>query len=762
MSKSNWIVRCGSRSRGPAPSGGGPNPLPSSSNLSQVRPWIGKLLIAFFIMCGVTYYFFSPVFHGYTQTEVARARTSLYPWAYQPPEGVEPNVSDQSVLTYPWQVLLQGALESGDFPLWNPYSFAGQPFFSNGQNGFLYPPRLLLSLAATPTKVHDWLLISHMLLGGFTMFLLLSDVRLSFGASLFGGVAWMLNSFMFGWMTMECFISVEAWMPLAFLLMGRAVTRRSWSSTMWLGLVLALMFFGTQVLFIECAFTVIAGYGACVAWRESRVASQGLSRDSIRPIAGRLVALAAPFLIAIGLVAIQFIPTWVTGQAVDRSACTYDELVGFAVPPENLVTFFFLSGDSIDVNNTMMFLGTPAAILALVGFWRRHPLVAYSRVMGIVVLLVVTGTPLLWVFYKFMFGLGHLKPLGRLLFLFDFAVALLAAFGMDWVLDRLSRATRIIPREWWRRTLRMFVTATMIAIVVFQMYPVSMWLDKYERDSDESLYPTTPLIEALSKSKDSRMLPLDLAFFGATPVIFKVQSGGGRDSVVPVRIGKLWRAAQDATPNVAFERSPIWGFSTLFTIESAFDLFPRLGVTELVVPPIGPTESGIIPPVENLKEISPSEAALNPVIGDWDGDGFDAAGLCDLQTNTFNLWGLPSADDSPLTFQFGTIGQGWLPLVGDWDGDHIDTVGMYDPATSTFHLRNSNSSGLDDIVIQYGNPAHGLIPLAGAWSRAGADSVGLYDPKESVFHLRGGLGPGPTGETKLRCSIGFNFEHPGG
>ncbi len=708
-----------------------------------------RFAFAFIIMSGITYYFFSPVFNGYTQSEVASARNLLYPWAYQPVEGVGRNDADQAVEFYPWQVFFQDALRSRDFPLWNPYSFAGQPFFANGQNGALDPPRILLSLVTTPTKVHDWLMLSHMLLAGLLMFLLLSDARLSFGPSLFGAIAWMLNSFMLGWMNLEVFLTVEAWLPLAFLLTGAALRRRSYALGLWLGVVLALMSLGGGLLFVEFAFIVIAGYGGSLVWAEWRAANLSLSRLAIRHTAGYVLALATPLLITVGLIAVRLIPTWATGRSADRSVCTYTELISFAVPFEYLVHFFFYPRDAIDVNYSLLFLGTPTAILALIGFFRRHSLVAYSRAVAIVVLLVATGTPLLWVFYELVPGVGHLKPLGRFLFLFNFAVALLAAFGLEWVMELLSNRAQL--RGLSRFACRSGLTAALAAIVVLQMHQVSAALNNYERDSAESLYPTTPLIQALNDRINTRILPIDKAFYGSTAMIFKLQNSGGFDSVIPERTGKLWRAVENSSPTVAFQRSPIWGPCPVFTIDSALDMLPRLAVTHLVVPPIEPTgwRKSNLPDRNALNNAILSQGNFVPLIGDWEGDGFDTAGFFDTRTNTFYLGNSAEADGDQITFQIGNVGQGWAPLVGDWNGDHIDTVSFYDPASSTFHIRNSNESGPDDIVIQYGDPGRDLIPLAGDWEGRGVDSVGVYDSKRSIFHLRRGAGPGPTAETKF-------------
>ena len=257
--------------------------------------------MAFIIMAGVTYYIFSPVFKGYTLSDVAGVQNNFYPWAYQPTEQSAAIHDDQADLLYPWQVLLHGALKTGDFPLWDPYSFAGHPFFANGANMILYPPRVFLSLVTTPTKAHDLLLLSHMLLGGLTMFLLLSDVRLSFGASLFGGISWMLNSFMLAWMPLEFFVVIEAWMPLAFLLMRRTLNDRSWPLGIWLGIVMALIFFGGHLLLIEFTFAGIACYGGYLLCRDLRGDGSITSGVKLRRVVHRGTILAIPAVVLAGL-----------------------------------------------------------------------------------------------------------------------------------------------------------------------------------------------------------------------------------------------------------------------------------------------------------------------------------------------------------------------------------------------------------------------------------------------------------------------------
>jgi hypothetical protein len=134
-----------------------------------------------------------------------------------------------------------------------------------------------------------------------------------------------------------------------------------------------------------------------------------------------------------------------------------------------------------------------------------------------------------------------------------------------------------------------------------------------------------------------------------------------------------------------------------------------------------------------------SKTILAPLSGDFDGDGKDSVALYEVGTSTFYIknsltpGGLGSADSK---FTFGAASSGWIPLVGDWDGDGTDTVGLYDPVQSVFHLQNRHTGGTAAIVFQFGSSGCGWTPLIGDWNGDGRDTIGLFDHKRSHFHLR--------------------------
>jgi hypothetical protein len=131
-----------------------------------------------------------------------------------------------------------------------------------------------------------------------------------------------------------------------------------------------------------------------------------------------------------------------------------------------------------------------------------------------------------------------------------------------------------------------------------------------------------------------------------------------------------------------------------------------------------------------------------PVMGDWDGDGHDTVGVVRFTgpsggpfTYTWYLRNTNSAGPANVTpFVFGDVRfvavdeLGTIPVVGDWNDDGIDTAGvmLYDADIAgpiQWWLRNTNSAGPPDVVLNYGRGRDG--PIAGDWNGDGRDTVGV-------------------------------------
>ncbi|MEP6995862.1 MAG: hypothetical protein ABI968_15165, partial [Acidobacteriota bacterium] len=116
-----------------------------------------------------------------------------------------------------WQAT-QRALLAGQSPFWLDGEYCGQPPLFHQEAPLFYPPTVPLLLTGAPVhRLADVFSLFHFWLAGFAAFLLLRDQTRSAGASLFGGVAWMLSARMIQSAIWPNAVAVSALVPLVLL-----------------------------------------------------------------------------------------------------------------------------------------------------------------------------------------------------------------------------------------------------------------------------------------------------------------------------------------------------------------------------------------------------------------------------------------------------------------------------------------------------------------------------------------------------------------
>jgi hypothetical protein len=98
---------------------------------------------------------------------------------------------------------------------------------------------------------------------------------------------------------------------------------------------------------------------------------------------------------------------------------------------------------------------------------------------------------------------------------------------------------------------------------------------------------------------------------------------------------------------------------------------------------------------DRVVAIDPAGGASLPVVGDWNGDGYDDAGTLRGTVYRLDLDGDGTFEDAAggdRTAAFApSFGTG-VPVAGDWDGDGADEVGTYVDAQQRF-LLDANGKG---------------------------------------------------------------------
>ncbi len=176
----------------------------------------------------------------------------------------------------PLTTFIAASWRKGQFPLWDPYTYCGLPFFANINAQIFYPPTAITVFLAnlfSPDRLMYFMelhLVAHVLLGGFFTFLLLRELELSRGAALIGATIFQCGPYFTSQTQHLGAMDGAAWIPLACWSVVRLSKRPSLRWTGWLALSLALSilagFPSTAAAALLCAFTLAA---ALIAFQKS-------------------------------------------------------------------------------------------------------------------------------------------------------------------------------------------------------------------------------------------------------------------------------------------------------------------------------------------------------------------------------------------------------------------------------------------------------------------------------------------------------------
>ena len=270
------------------------------------------------------------------------------------------------------------SLESGTYPLWNPYLFCGMPSFSSlAYTPYVYPvsyiTHILYTYAGFPAMA--WLLL-HYLLAGAGMYLLARSFGIRPSISLLAGVIFMImpNFVAAGANGHGSKVGAIAWMPLALLFTRGVLGERK---KIGLAALLAIVL-GMQMLrgHIQISYYTFLLIGLLFIFEVAGLFREGRRREAL---AGSFI-LAASFVLALGIAAVLVFPVrdyadW-SIRGGSGGGLDYDYATGWSLHPKEILTFFlpWSSGfgkvtywGSMPFTDYPNYLGQVTALFAIIG-----------------------------------------------------------------------------------------------------------------------------------------------------------------------------------------------------------------------------------------------------------------------------------------------------------------------------------------------------------------------------------------------------------
>lgn len=395
-------------------------------------------------------FFYQTLFYGKLPVPSDTLVGLYHPWrdlyAKEYPRGIPYKnflITDPVRQQIPWRKVVMDAWKNGSAPTINAFTFAGAPIDANVQAAPFYPLNILFLLLPF-SAAWTLLIMLQPFLAGIFLYMYLRRHALSVAAAFTGAMSWAFGGFAVAWLTWGTIMHTALWLPLMLLSVDNLVLadKKKAFYAKW-----------TMVLATAGIMTILAGHIQVALYSGLAVCAYMIWKR--KDITGRRhypwIVLA--ILAVVVVTAIQWVPLVSFFSESGRASASASYLkAGWFVPWQHLAQF--VAPD---------FFGNPAT-LNYWGEWNYGEFVGYVGIIPLVFAISALfsgGIPGFFTSVIIVCLLGILQsPLSRLPFvlelpvlsvmqptrlmvLLDFALSVLAAYGLDTFLKGGRRKLRV-------------------------------------------------------------------------------------------------------------------------------------------------------------------------------------------------------------------------------------------------------------------------------------------------------------------------------
>ncbi|MEI8134971.1 MAG: YfhO family protein [bacterium] len=374
---------------------------------------------------------------------------------------------------FPFRNLATTSLASGHIPQWNPYVFSGMPFIADIQVAFWYPINMIQSLFVSDGHlspiVTQWFIILHYLVAAAGMFFLVKHIfKTDEWSALFAGIVYAFSGYLTAQPMHQMIVYQLALFPFVVLFFLKGTD--SWRDSIVAGLLLGIMYLAGHPqtsLYLTFFLGVLAVYE--IVYRIRNKSSEQFSSS-------HFLRMAIPLAIAIGLFAIQLLPSQELAALSRRDVITFEKSVEGSLTFGHIATLIlprlfgvtdalrqakvqYWNGPYYLSWETMCYIGVLPLLLGIsAAFAGKKKYAALFAGMSLFALLFALGDHFFLYKIFFQFPLfNKLRTPSRMMMVFTFAMSGLAGLG-------LSQA---IIKELSARAKKMLLGATVITAIIW-------------------------------------------------------------------------------------------------------------------------------------------------------------------------------------------------------------------------------------------------------------------------------------------------------
>lgn len=349
------------------------------------------------------------------------------------------------------RILAGQILASGALPLWNPHVFSGMPLLASVDPGALYPLNWIFTLLPPAAAMNTLVIASyHLALAGTYLFARRVDCTRT--ASFAAAMIFAFGGFLITHLAHTHRLTAIVW--LGWLLLAvESIARSESRKSLWLWGTAGALFIALQV-FAGDPQTTLYGYFVVALYTLWRLTQCNGWQARRKLVAGVMLMAASGALLSM----LQLLPQAELLDQGARARIGYEDFSSYSLPPRQalaLIMPYFFGGAALapysapytGAWNSMIqggyagLLGLMLAFAALILRFRNSAVWLWT-IVAVGALLLSFGAHLPADLYRLFYGIpvyNLFRGSYRHLYEFDFAVAMLAAIGID-ALRRSERA----------------------------------------------------------------------------------------------------------------------------------------------------------------------------------------------------------------------------------------------------------------------------------------------------------------------------------
>ena len=354
--------------------------------------------------------------------------------------------------------LNQTSEDIGEFAQWQPWIFSGMPSAEAFTHiSKLYFPEYLFNLFSLSGI---FIQLLHLLFAGIGCFFLLKYFKCSEWAALLGSLGFMITPYM---ITMVVYghgsqMMTAAYIPWVFWFTVRVWNDPNLLNAGWLGILLGFQLQRAHVQIAYYTWLLIGAYSLLMIITEVK------NKENRNKFGKSLSLFSIACLLGIGLSLLIYLPAIGYSEFSIRGGSqiggdNYNYATGWSFHPKEILTFFIPSAFGfggqpywgfMPFTDYPNYMGIIILILAILGFNNKRDLIHWFFVITSLLALFISFGKHFSLIYDLFYNIfpyfNKFRVPHMILILLQFNISILAAFGIDSLLELKSKN---IPRWFW-------------------------------------------------------------------------------------------------------------------------------------------------------------------------------------------------------------------------------------------------------------------------------------------------------------------------